>query len=74
MIGKLYESCKNCQKVALTDSSRSFAEQVFNPLGFHLLSAIVVQDPYAVLRTVSEGKEMRSFKGYVRKINFNCKK
>ncbi|MBN2468058.1 MAG: hypothetical protein JXD19_07900, partial [Deltaproteobacteria bacterium] len=41
----------------------------FRPFGVTLLSGIIVTDPPAILRTISEGGGMRMFKGHIKKVN-----
>ena len=48
---------------------KPFAPDIFNPLGVTLLSGILVTYPHAILRQVSEGGGMGSFKGFIRKVN-----
>ena len=66
----LMKASKGCKKVALVGASTPLAGEVFSPLGVYLLAGVVVQNPGAVLRTVSECGGMRNFKGYIKKVNF----
>ena len=65
----LLEACRNCRAVAIVGATTPLAPEVFQPKGVTLLSGIVVTDPQGILRQVSEGGGMGSFKGYINKVN-----
>jgi uncharacterized protein (DUF4213/DUF364 family) len=65
----LLEACRNCRAVAIVGATTPLAPEVFQPKGVTLLSGIVVTDPQGILRQVSEGGGMGSFKGYIEKVN-----
>ena len=44
------------------------APELFYPLGATLLSGVVISEPRSILRQVSEGIGMCSFKGFIRKV------
>lgn len=66
---RLLETVNGCRKKALVGSSTPLAPEVFRAYGLDLLSGIVVTDPAAILRIVSEGGGVRFFRGYVDKVN-----
>jgi len=68
-MGKLIDASQDCKKVVLVGASTPLAEDVFRPFGVDLLSGVIVQDPRAVLRVVSESGGMINFKGYIKKVN-----
>ena len=59
----------NCRKVALVGASTPLAPEVFRPFGINCLSGIIVTNPTEILRIVSEGGGMKSFKGSIEKVN-----
>jgi uncharacterized protein len=65
----LLQSCHNCRAVAIVGATTPLAPEVFASKGVTLLSGIVVTDPQGLLRQVSEGGGMGSFKGYMQKVN-----
>ncbi len=69
---KLLASVKGCKKTALVGASTPLCSQVFEPYGVSILSGLIVTDTVSVLQTVSEGGGMRSFKGFVEKVNSVC--
>ncbi len=66
---KLLESSRNCEKTALVGSTTPLSVENFRELGVDLLSGVIVSDPKAVLRVVSEGGGVRLFRNYVKKVN-----
>ena len=66
---ELLEACRNCRAVALVGATTPLAPEVFKQQNVTLLSGIVVTDPQGILRQVSEGGGMGSFKGYIEKVN-----
>jgi hypothetical protein len=65
----LLEACGNCREIAIVGATTPLAPDIFKPLGVTLLSGILVTDPRGILRQVSEGGGMGSFKGFIRKVN-----
>jgi len=63
------EAARSCRVRAVLGPSTPLAPAVFAPSGVTLLSGVLVADPGAVLRTVSEGGGMHAFKHQVRKVN-----
>jgi uncharacterized protein (DUF4213/DUF364 family) len=66
---ELLEACRNCRAVAIVGATTPLAPEVFKQQNVTLLSGIVVTDPQGILRQVSEGGGMGSFKGYIEKVN-----
>ncbi|MFH2132306.1 MAG: DUF364 domain-containing protein [bacterium] len=69
---KLLSAAVNCRKVVLTGASTPLLPEVFKPYGVDMLSGIIGSNPSALLRVISEGGGMRSFKGHIRKVNMHC--
>jgi uncharacterized protein (DUF4213/DUF364 family) len=65
----LLQACRSCRAVAIVGATTPLAPDIFKPVGVTLLSGIVVTDPRGILRQVSEGGGMGSFKGYIKKVN-----
>jgi uncharacterized protein (DUF4213/DUF364 family) len=65
----LLEACRNCREIAIVGATTPLAPDIFKPLRVTLLSGILVTDPRSILRQVSEGGGMGSFKGFIRKVN-----
>ncbi len=65
----LLEAAAGCRTVAVVGASTPIAPGVFAGYPVHLLSGVVVEDPAAVLRIVSEGGGMKIFKKHIRKVN-----
>jgi len=65
----LLQACQNCRAVAIVGATTPLAPEVFASKGVTLLSGIVVTNPPGLLRQVSEGGGMGSFKGYMQKVN-----
>jgi uncharacterized protein (DUF4213/DUF364 family) len=63
------EACRNCREIAIVGATTPLALDIFKPLGVTLLSGILVTDPRSILRQVSEGGGMGSFKEFIRKVN-----
>ncbi len=66
---RLLDVCKKCREIALVGATTPFAPDIFKPFGITLLSGIVIADPQGILRQVSEGGGMRSFRGFIKKVN-----
>jgi uncharacterized protein (DUF4213/DUF364 family) len=65
----LLQASGNCRVVAVLGASTPLLPGVFAGTPVSLLSGVVVTDPQAVLRIVSEGGGMRFFKPHIRKVN-----
>jgi uncharacterized protein (DUF4213/DUF364 family) len=65
----LLEACRSCRAVAIVGATAPLAPEVFASKGVTLLSGIVVTNSSGILRQVSEGGGMGSFKGYIQKVN-----
>jgi uncharacterized protein (DUF4213/DUF364 family) len=68
-VDDLLAAAKNCRTVAVLGASTPLLPGVFAGTPVSLISGVVVTDPEAVLRIVSEGGGMRFFKPHVRKVN-----
>jgi len=66
---ELLEACRNCRAVAIVGATTPLAPEVFKQQNVTLLSGIVVTNSLGILRQVSEGGGMGSFKGYIEKVN-----
>lgn len=66
---KLLESSRNCDQIALVGATTPLVKNMFRELGVDLLSGVIVKDPKAILRVVSEGGGVRLFRNYVEKVN-----
>ncbi len=66
---RLLEAAQGCREIALVGPSTPLAPTVFSPYKVTLLSGVVVADPPAVLKTVSEGGGVQAFGDRVRKVN-----
>jgi uncharacterized protein len=65
----LLEACRSCRAIAIVGATTPLAPEVFKSKGVTLLSGIVVTNAPGLLRQVSEGGGMGSFKGYMQKVN-----
>jgi uncharacterized protein (DUF4213/DUF364 family) len=70
----LLEAAAYCREVALVGASTPLVPGVFAARGVTLLAGVVVTDPPAVLRIVSEGGGMGFFGSSVRKVNIRTEK
>ncbi|MCX8044805.1 MAG: DUF364 domain-containing protein [Desulfobacterota bacterium] len=66
---QLINAATSCRVRVVLGPSTPLAPEVFAPLGVSLLSGVIVADPAAVLRIVSEGGGMQAFKNCVKKVN-----
>jgi len=71
---KIAEAAQNCRDIVLVGASTPLASEIFNRVGINLLSGIIVRDPQQILRVVSESGGMKSFSGFVDKVNVICGK
>jgi uncharacterized protein len=69
----LLEAAQHCREVVLLGPSTLMLPEVFAPCGVTILSGLVITDPCGILRAVSEGGGMHSFKGYIRKVNLRLR-
>ena len=69
---KLLVAAENCRIIVLTGASTPLIPEVFNQYGVDMLSGVIVSNKGELLRIVSEGGGMRSFKGFIRKVNIHC--
>lgn len=65
----LLAAAKTCRETILLGASTPLLPEVFQDTPVTCLSGAIVTDPEAVLKVVSCGGGMRSFKPYVRKVN-----
>lgn len=65
----LIAAAKSCRVRAVLGPSTPLSPEVFAPFGVSHLSGVVVADPDAVLRIVSEGGGMQAFKHCVKKVS-----
>jgi uncharacterized protein (DUF4213/DUF364 family) len=70
-LAPLLQACRACRAVAIVGASAPLAPEIFRPAGVTLLSGIVVTDPKGLLRQVSEGGGMGSFRGHIKKVNLH---
>lgn len=69
---KLLEASRNCRITALVGSTTPLAVNEFREFGVDLLSGVIVKDPKAIFRVVSESGGVRLFRNYVEKVNAVC--
>lgn len=65
----LLEAAAGCREVAVLGASTPLLPELFAGANVTLLSGVVVSDPGAVLRVVSEGGGMRLFGSHVQKVS-----
>ncbi len=68
-IDALLDAAKHCSKVVVLGASTPMLPEAFSDSNVSMLSGVIVEEPEAVLRVVSEGGGMRIFKPHVRKVN-----
>jgi uncharacterized protein (DUF4213/DUF364 family) len=68
-VDDLLAAAGNCRTVVVLGASTPLLPGVFAGTPVSLVSGVVVTDPQAVLRVVSEGGGMRFFKPHIRKVN-----
>ncbi len=73
-IDDLMTAAKNCREVVILGASTPLLPEIFQDTPVTCLSGVAVNDPEAVLKVVSCGGGMRSFKPHVRKVNLKLKK
>jgi len=69
---KISKSIKKCEMAALVGASTPLVPELFKKYGIGILSGVLVTDPEAILRTVSESGGMQHFKGMIKKVNCIC--
>lgn len=67
-VDNLLEAARGCREVVLLGPSTPLMAEVFSGHKVTMLSGVVVKEPEAVLRVVSEGGGTRQFAPYVRKV------
>ena len=65
----LIAATRSCREVVLLGASTPLLPEAFAGTAVTLLSGVIVANPTAVLRIVSEGGGMRAFKDNIRKVN-----
>jgi uncharacterized protein (DUF4213/DUF364 family) len=65
----LIAAAESCREVILLGASTPLLPEAFAGTAVTLLSGVIVANPTAVLRIVSEGGGMRAFKNNIRKVN-----
>lgn len=68
-VDRLLEAAADCREVVILGASTPLLEAAFFPNRVTLLSGVVVHDPEAILRIVSEGGGMRYFGPHVTKVS-----
>lgn len=66
---EIANSARNARIIVVLGASTPLAPDIFKNYGITHLSGIVVTDPAAMLRVISEGKGMRFFGGLIKKVN-----
>lgn len=59
----------NSRVIAVLGASTPLLPDIFKEYGITHLSGVIITDPVSILRVISEGKGMRFFKGYIKKVN-----
>jgi hypothetical protein len=67
--GAIAHAASNSRIVAVLGASTPLAPDIFKSYGVTHLSGVIITDPVSILRVISEGKGMRFFKGYIKKVN-----
>ncbi|MBN1103030.1 MAG: DUF364 domain-containing protein [Deltaproteobacteria bacterium] len=65
----ILEAARACRDVALVGASTPLLAEAFADTNVKLLSGIIITEPEAILRMVSEAGGSRAFRGNVRKVN-----
>jgi uncharacterized protein (DUF4213/DUF364 family) len=68
-VDELLAASGSCRTVVVLGASTPLLPEVFTGTPVSLISGVVVTDPEALLRVVSEGGGMRFFKPHIRKVN-----
>ncbi len=67
--GSIARAAGNSRIVAVLGASTPLAPYIFKSYGVTHLSGVIITDPVSILRIISEGKGMRFFKGFIKKVN-----
>jgi hypothetical protein len=62
-------AARNSRVIAVLGASTPLAPDIFKNYGVTHISGVIITDPRSILRVISEGKGMRFFKGYIKKVN-----
>lgn len=68
-LDELLQAANSCRQIAILGASTPLVPDVFIGTGVTLLSGVIVEDPSAVLRVVSEGGGVRQLRPHVRKVS-----
>jgi hypothetical protein len=68
-VDRLLEAAADCREVVILGASTPLLEAAFFQKRVTLLSGVIVQDPEAILRIVSEGGGMQYFGPHVTKVS-----
>lgn len=68
-VDRLLECCGKCREVVMLGASTPLLPKAFHSTPVTLLSGVKICKPAEILRIVSEGGGMSSFKGFIRKVN-----
>ena len=70
----ILNAARSCWEVVLLGASTPFIPDAFAGTAATFLSGVIITRPQEILRIVSEGGGVRSFKNNVRKVNLSLKK
>jgi len=73
-IDRILDASRSCREVALIGASTPLIPEAFKGTPVTLLSGVIVLNPEAILRIVSEGGGMRLFKDNISKVNLPLRK
>lgn len=62
-------AARNARIIVVLGASTPLVPDIFKNYGVTHLSGVIITDPVSILRVISEGKGMRFFKGYIKKVN-----
>jgi len=62
-------AARTSRVIAILGASTPLAPDIFKDYGVTHLSGVIITDAVSILRVISEGKGMRFFKGYIKKVN-----
>jgi len=63
------QAARNSRVIAVLGASTPLVPDIFKDYGVTHLSGVIITDAASILRVISEGKGMRFFKGYIKKVN-----
>lgn len=72
-IDRLLEAARRCREVVLLGASTPLIREVFADTPVTFLSGLIITHPDEILRIVSEGGGVRSFKERVKKVNLSLR-